>query len=296
MRLDQREQRIKKVLVITLMLNLLVGLTKISIGHFSGFISLLTSGIDSLFDSSSNVLALVAIRVAYRPADEGHHYGHQKYENLGALLLSAVLIYAALQVGFEAWKAIDEGFQAEASFLALGVAAFSAFVNFFVSRYEKHEGEKLSSALLIADAKHTAGDYIISLGVVISIACAYAGWHWVDLAVGALVSFYLVYTAVTIAKENLADLLDASPGFHQKLKTLVTRMPDVLDCHKFRVRGTKAQMYIDFHILVDPKLSLKKAHDISHQAEDLLKNYLKQKVLNVDITVHAEPYESSHED
>nr|MBP9674250.1 hypothetical protein [Bacteriovoracaceae bacterium] len=117
-----------------------------------------------------------------------------------------------------------------------------------------------------------------------------------DIVMSLGICFYLVSMAIDIVRMNLPDLLDASPHFTEKLYAQVKKFPRVLDCHKMRIRGNTSSMYIDFHILVEDKLSLKEAHNIAHELEDHIRLLLKDEVTELDITAHVEPYEENHHD
>nr|MBP9674763.1 cation diffusion facilitator family transporter [Bacteriovoracaceae bacterium] len=176
-----REYEIKKVLLITLFLNVLVALIKIIAGRLFNFLSLTSSGFDSLFDGSSNVLALITISMAYRPADFRHHYGYRKYENLGSLIISLLLLYTAVQIGQDAWHALHHENHPIFSWKLVFICLLSILVNFFVSTYEKRKGEELKSSILMADSHHTRGDYIVSFGVLISLIFIYFEIYWMDI-------------------------------------------------------------------------------------------------------------------
>jgi len=292
-----RENAIKKVLIITMVLNIFVAVIKIFAGKSFNYLSLTSSGLESLFDGSANVLALISISLAARPADKGHQFGHYKYESLGSFVIAALLIVSAFQVNSDIRDYFTgEAPQSEFNIIAVIAILISMSVSFFVSYYEKKRGEELASPILLADAEHTLGDFIISIGVLASIICSYFGLLWPDLAIGILVSIYLFYLAFKIVKTNLPDLLDASPLIKDELIKSVEEIPKVHDIHRFRVRGNRHWMQIDFHLHLDPSLSLVEAHEIGHEAEEMLREQLKEYCNDVDILVHIEPYDESHID
>ncbi len=296
--LKKREAEIRKVLVYTLGLNLFVALIKIIAGHEFHFLSLSSSGLESLFDGSSNIVSLIAITLAAKPGDKKHNYGHHKHETLGSIFISGLLFTSALQLAFEYKEVILENKIITGDFGVIPVATIliSMAVSFFVSTYEKREGERLKSSLLLADSAHTYGDLILSVGVLFSIICSYFGWYWPDIIIGICIILFLIYMAVSILRQNLDDLLDSSPEMQEQVLKEIESLPDVYNVHHFRARGNANWMQVDFHMLLTPDLSLVEAHELSHKAEDILKDHLRDYCNHVDVTIHIEPYEKEHVD
>lgn len=296
--LKARESQIRKVLVYTLGLNLFVAIIKIIAGHKFHYLSLSSSGLESLFDGSSNVISLIAITLAAMPGDKKHNYGHHKHETLGSLFIAGLLFTSALQLAFEYKEVILENKMITGEFGIVPVVTIiiSMAVSFFVSTYERKEGERLKSSLLLADSSHTFGDMILSIGVLISIICSKFGLFWPDILIGTGIILYLIYMAINILRQNLDDLMDASPEIEKQILEEIEKLDKVKNIHKFRARGNSNWMQVDFHMLLEADLSLVEAHEISHQAEDMLKSHLKGYCNHVDVTIHIEPFEKEHVD
>jgi cation diffusion facilitator family transporter len=296
-RVGIREKEIKKVLLITLVLNIFVAVLKILAGKSFNYLSLTSSGLESLFDGSANIMALISISLATRPADKGHQFGHNKYESVGSFFIALLLIASSFQISSDLREHLSGNYvESEFNILAVIAILISMSVSYFVSYYESKKGKELSSSILEADAHHTMGDFIISFGVLGSIICSYFGLVWPDLAIGILVSIYLIYLAFKIIKTNLPDLLDASPAVEEELIKKIESIPNIRDVHRFRARGNQHWMQVDFHLLLEPSLSLIEAHELSHEAEDLLRELLRPYCNDIDILVHIEPYEENHTD
>lgn len=293
--LKDRENKVKKVLYITFFLNILVAIIKIVVGHNHHYLSLTSSGLESLFDGTSNILGLISIYFASQPADKDHNYGHQKYENIGGLVISVLLLYSSIQIAGDVYSYFQGDYH-KPIFGSIPIIAivFSMGVSLFVSKYEKKKGEELNSIILKADSEHTFGDFIISFGVLISIFTSKLGYILPDLIFGGLISFYLFFLALKIFRQNLPDLLDASPILDLDFVSLLTEFPDVVDMHKFRARGNQNHLYVDFHLHLDEHLSLKEAHCIGTKVEEKVKIFLKSYSEILDVTVHIEPYDESH--
>ena len=292
-----REKEIKKVLLIVLFLNLFIAALKIGVGFNSHYISLVSSGIDSLFDSASNCLALISIYFAFKPADSGHHYGHYKFETFGSLVIGILILFSGVQfllsMNLFGKKLFKEPVFSIFPFVSVLV---STAVSFFVSKYEKKKGKELSSSILNSDSAHTYGDFLIGFGVLISLVFSYFRVYWVDVFVGGAIGLYLFILGIEILRKNLPELLDSSPVIEKELVKKVEEIEHIKDIHKFRARGNQNCMFIDFHLLLDEDLSLKEAHKIGHDAERMIKNLLEKYARKIDVTVHVEPYEENHLD
>jgi len=296
--LKNREVQIRKVLVYTLGLNLFVAIIKIIAGHKFHYLSLSSSGLESLFDGSSNIISLIAITLAAKPGDKKHNYGHHKHETLGSLFIAGLLFTSALQLAFEYKEVILENKIVTGEFGIVPVVTIivSLLVSLFVSTYERREGQRLNSSLLLADSSHTFGDMILSIGVLISILCSKFGLFWPDIVIGTCIILYLIYLAISILRSNLDDLMDAAPEIEKQILEEIEKIQHVRNVHKFRARGNSNWMQVDFHMLLDAELSLIEAHEVSHRAEDLLKSQLSGYCNQVDVTIHIEPYEKEHVD
>lgn len=295
--LKEHEKQIKQVLWIELGLNIFLAVSKIAVGQKFHFLSLTTSGLDSLFDSSSNILAFIAISLAYRPPSATHPYGRHKYETLGSLLIAGLLIFSSFQIGSQLFEYFGEiPKRGEFGLIPVITISISIIVSYLISKWERRRGEELNSSLLIADSEHTRGDFIIGIGALISIICSKFGLWWPDFLIGSIICLYIFYIAIRIVRENLGYLMDASPKIEKDLIKQVENIPEIVDIHRFRARGNQKAMFVDFHLLLTPTLSLREAHDIGHKAEEKIKYLLKEYSQKVDVTVHIEPFEDDHRD
>jgi cation diffusion facilitator family transporter len=295
--LKEREKDIKKVLLDILWINLFVAGLKMYLGYKFRYLSVASSALDSFFDSSSNILGLITITYAYKGADDKHHYGRYKYETLGSLLIAGFLIFSSVQMGVGLFDYLaNKQNRGVFSIIPILGILLSIVINYFVAVYEKKKGTELSSSLLLADAQHTRGDFIMGFGVLSSILLSKFGLWMVDFGVGVIITLYVFYLAIRIVMDNIPHLLDTSPKIEKELFKSVETIPEIKNIHKFRARGNQNCMFVDFHLLLTNTLSLREAHEIGHKAEDLIRNLLKGYAHKVDVTVHIEPYEKHHKD
>ena len=166
---------VRRVLWITLGLNLVVSAAKILVGTLSGSMAMVADGYHSLTDGANNVAGLVITGYAYAPPDEGHPYGHRKFETAATLALALALLSVAYHVITQALSRSSAAAVPEIGLLAWAVMVVTLVVNMFVASYEAREGRKLQSSYLIADSAHTRSDIYVTLGVIASFAGARAG-------------------------------------------------------------------------------------------------------------------------
>ncbi|MCO4794534.1 MAG: cation transporter [Bacteriovoracaceae bacterium] len=293
--LKLRELAVRKVLIITLVLNVISATVKILAGHYFHFISLTSSGLESLFDGSANVLALVSIYFASQPPDDEHPFGHHKFETIGSLVIGGLLVFSAIQIGMETYNISKSGSLVRTfHWIPLVSILISMSISMFVAWYEKKKGNELNSNILLADANHTFGDFVISFAVLASILATAVGVVWLDVLVGGIVSVYLAYLAIKILKSNLPDLVDTSPSINKELFKKIEQIPEIVDIHNFRARGNLSYMQVDFHLHLEADLSLREAHKVGKKAEGMVKEALENQAHQIDVTVHIEPYDEDH--
>ncbi|MDP2814236.1 MAG: cation diffusion facilitator family transporter [Erysipelotrichaceae bacterium] len=281
----------KKVLVVlwvTLFLNILVSSIKIIVGLLTGIGSILADGYHSLADASSNIIGLFTMRIAQKPIDEDHAYGHQRYETLATLFIVALLTYLGIEVIFKSIEAFQNPSFTRPETLTLLLMIFTFGVNIFVATYENIAGKKLKSTLLVADAKHTLSDIYISAGVLINLILItfFNAPLWLDAATSLLVALIIFKTAYGIFRESSHELTDAIAIDPQLITDIVLKNPRAYSIHKIRSRKSGSQVFIDFHVKSDPNMPLVDAHNLSHDLENELRSALGE---DMGVIVHVEP-------
>ncbi len=287
---DERADRfrsITRVLVLVLILNVLVALAKLGYGSFIGSVSMVADGFHSLFDGLSNVVGLVGVAVARRPADESHPYGHSKYETWASALIGGLLVIAAWQVGSEAVSRLIQG----APGPDVGPAAFAVMigtlaVNVSVSLYERRKGRLLRSDILLADSEHTMSDAYVSLGVIAGLVLVLLGFPQADSIAALVVVAMILRAAWKILRQATDTFSDRSRIPPAAVAEACTSVEGLLGCHDVRTRGSMSEVYVDLHVQVDPDMSLAAAHDVAERAERAVFDAFPQVV---DVIAHVEP-------
>jgi cation diffusion facilitator family transporter len=275
------------VILLTFALNLGVAVAKIAYGAIANVLSIRADGFHSLTDSTNNIVGLVGLWLATRPADRGHPYGHHKFEVLAAGVVGVSLLLMAYDV---ARGAVDRLFSAPgpapnvdlSTFVVLGA---TLVINGFVAVYEYRRGTQLESSFLLSDAVHTRSDVLVTLGVLVTAGLIKLGHGGADLVTALVVAGFIAAAGIGVLKKNLGYLADAALMAPERIAEVVLRVGGVAGTHKIRTRGLPGKVYVDLHIQIAPHLDVVQAHRVTHSVIDAIKA-----IPGVyDVLVHTEP-------
>jgi cation diffusion facilitator family transporter len=278
---------VRRVLWVTLVLNLAVSVGKVVVGHLSGSLAMIADGYHSLVDGSNNVIGLIVAAFAFAPPDRAHPYGHRKFETAATSLIGIALLSLAWDVTSGALGRVGE----LAAPPVIGplnwlVMAATIGVNLLVSWYEAREGRRLKSAFLVADATHTRADLYVSLGVVASFVAAKLGFGWADPLVAVAIGGVIAWQALRILLAAFNVLTDRAPIAIDALERLAVAVPGVLRVHDVRTRGRGDAVYVDLTVHLDGAMSLAAAHRVADSIEAAFEGAHPE---IVDVVVHLEP-------
>ncbi|MGQ4647346.1 cation diffusion facilitator family transporter [Lyngbya aestuarii] len=277
---------IRRVLIITLLLNLFVLALKAGVGWWTGSLSLLADALHSVTDSASNVLGLVTNQMASPLPDRQHPYGHQKYEAIGAMGIAAFLGFACLEIVKGIVERIFFGGQlVKMSAPVLWLMLIVLGVNIFVAFYERRVGKRLGSNILIADAQHTMSDVWITISVIAGLIGVWSGWQWLDLVLAFPVALLVFRSGWKVLQENLPWLVDEVAIAPEAIQAIAMQVPGVINCHQIASRGLLGrQVFIEMHMIVDNQ-DVASAHQITEEVENLLE----ERFQPVRVVIHVEP-------
>lgn len=285
----ERRRGIRFVLWVILFLNLAVAAAKYLYGLASGSVAMQADGFHSLFDGASNVVGLIGLSMAGRPADRNHPYGHGKYETYAAAVIGAMLLVAAWNVGGGAWRRLADGDaspRVDTGSFAVMIGTLA--VNIGVSAWEGRMGKKLRSELLIADASHTKSDILVSLGVIAGLVAVRLGHPLADPLLALGVAAAIGWTAVQVLRQADQALSDTARLFIPDVCTAAMAIPGVRGCHSVRTRGTASEVLVDLHVQVDPGITVADGHSIAEEVERAI---CKQFPIAADVIAHLEPFD-----
>ncbi|MEH1867319.1 MAG: cation diffusion facilitator family transporter [Nostoc sp.] len=283
---DNRAE-VRKVLIITLLLNLFVLVLKALVGYWTGSLSLLADALHSVTDSANNVLGLVASKFSSPQPDREHPYGHHKFEAVGALGIASFLGIACFEILQGAIERILKGGgePVRISPPELWLLLIVLGVNIFVAFYERAVGKRVGSSILIADATHTMSDIWVTISVIGGLIGVWLGYQWMDLVLAFPVALLVFWSGWSVLKENLPWLVDQMAITPEAIHAIATSVPGVINCHDIASRGVLGrQVFIEMHLIVDAP-DVKTAHDITEEVE----SRLEERFRPVRILIHVEP-------
>jgi cation diffusion facilitator family transporter len=283
---DVRSRAVRRVLLLTLFLNLAVSGGKILVGTLSGSLAMVADGYHSLLDGANNLLGLLVAAFAYAPPDRGHPYGHRKFENAATILIGAALLALAYEIVQGALEHAAQGTLPQIGVLNWAVMIGTMAVNLFVALYERGEGRRLRSDFLLADSAHTQADLYTSLGVIASFAGARARLPWADAAVAVGIAAVIAWQAVKILVGAFHVLTDRAAFPPELIAGLLAGMKEIRDIRDVRTRGSADAVHVDLVVRLDGDLTLRAAHEVADLIEQAL---TKARPEIVDVVVHLEP-------
>jgi len=273
---------------------------KLIVGTAVGSVSIISEAIHSGVDLIAAIIALFAVRTSGKPADKTHNFGHGKVENIAGTVEAILIFVAAIWIIYEAvHKLINPSPMEEVSW-GVAVMMGSAFANIAVSQMLFRVGRATDSIALQADAWHLRTDVYTSLGVMGGLLIYWLVRYfapgveigWIDPVAAIAVALLIIKAAWELTVQSARDLLDASlPRREEKTIAGIIRDmgPRVLGFHHLRTRKSGHHRFVEFHLVVDPDLSVKESHDLSEEIEETIKKAL----LETRVTVHIEPCDKS---
>ncbi|HLB05136.1 MAG TPA: cation diffusion facilitator family transporter [Thermodesulfobacteriota bacterium] len=282
---------VRKVLWITLLLNIFGAIVKIFYGYLAGINSIQADGVHSLFDGASNVIGLIGIWLASKPPDGTHHYGYKKFETMATVGIATLLFIACIEVFKKAAEQFLSPKPLVVTDLSFGIVIVTMGINLFVTTYEYRRGKTLKSDFLVADAKHTMSDLLASFVVLISLTAGRMGYPIIDPIATLVIAVMIGHLGYDIIKEASHVLVDASPLISSdmaKIEAIANSVEGVRECHNIRVRGRGDAVHLDCHILVSPHMTMQDAHDVAERVEERIKSEMPYVI---DVVIHLEPEE-----
>lgn len=282
---DSRRQ-VRRVLLITFILNITVAIGKIVVGMVSGAISITADGFHSLMDGSSNVVGLIANYVAEQPPDEDHPYGHRRFETIAALGIGVLLLVTAWEIVSGAIERLQTGDQPEITPMTFAVLIATLLVNIFISRYERREGKRLNSELLIADAANTGADVFVTLSVLASMVLVSFGLTWADPIAALIIVVLIGRAGWQVLRSTGGVLVDTAPYAPEMLRSLAETVPSVERVVRARSRGPADAAHIDIDVQVPPETTAEHSAAIA----DAVRKAIHERLQGVaEVAIHFMP-------
>lgn len=276
---QQRARAVAWVLWVTLALNWLVAAAKILIGLLSARTTVLADGFHSLLDGANNVVALVVIRLAARPPDEDHPYGHRKFENLAAMVIGGVVVLLAWETLRLVFSSLYHGLATPhqnpvgttVDWIFVGIIGTALLVNLGVAAYERRQGKRLGSALLLADAQHTRSDAVVTGMGLLSLIFAARAW-WIDPLLALGVVGFLLHAAWGILDDNITAFTERQRLEPDDVREVAQQVEGVRNAHAIRSHGTVNDIHLDLHVVVDSDISAAQTAAIENSVGQALRD------------------------
>jgi cation diffusion facilitator family transporter len=289
--------RVMRLAIGSVLVGLFVMALKLVAWQVTGSVALMSDALESLVNLATALAVIVALRVAKRPADDNHPYGHHKAEFFSAVLEGVLIVLAALFILREAWDGFAAPRAMDAPILGMVISAGAGAINGVWAWLLIREGRAQRSPALVADGRHLMTDVVSSVGVLIGVGLAVlTGWWLLDPAMAVLVALNILWSGWAVIKGSLSGLMDeaVSDAEQATIRTVIAeagRDGVALEAHDLRTRHAGPVTFIDFHLVVPGETTVEDAHEICDRIEAALMAALP----DARVTIHVEPEHKAKE-
>jgi cation diffusion facilitator family transporter len=263
---------------------------KVVAGVLTGSVAVLTEALHSGIDLLASLIAFFSVRRAEQPADAGHRYGHEKFENAAAAAEGVLILAGSAVIVFAAIRSLIHGPRLDHLGIGIVVIAFASAVNLAVSSWLFRKGREMASPALEGDAAHLRTDAYTSIGVLAGLGLvSVTGAEWLDPVVALLISVAIVVTGTKLTVGSLRVLVDEAlpddelTAIRESIEAFAPA--GVVGYHQLRTRRAGARRYVDLHVQFRRGTSLEEAHHTAHTLQDAITARLN----GADVLIHLEP-------
>jgi cation diffusion facilitator family transporter len=294
---SSREQYVRKVTWIGFLVNILLSGLKFASGYFGRSQALIADAIHSLTDTTTDIAVIAGSHYWSRPPDENHPYGHRRLETLVTVFIGFMLVAAGIGIGWEAVSSLHEKHSSPPGWIALCAALVSILCKEILYRWTAFASRKIKSPALAANAWHHRTDAISSVPVLIAVggALLFPSWSFLDHVGAAVVSIFILHSAVKIIWPGISELIDV--GAPEQIKAQISNIAcmneKVQEIHAVRTRYISSGIQVDMHIVVDGSMSVREGHDIADEVERRIIEGIPEVL---DVIIHVDPPEDKFPD
>jgi cation diffusion facilitator family transporter len=257
--------------------------------RMTGSLALFSDAMESIVNVVTAVTTLVALRVALKPADDGHPYGHQKAEYFAAVLQGSLILLAALSIFVAVYRGLVDPTPIQQAWSGLGVNIAAGVVNALWSYVLVREGRRRRSPALSAEGKHLYADVMSSIGVAAGLVLAtLTGLPWLDPLLAAGVGIHVLWSGMMLIRESVGGLMDESlpPRLLNRIEAAIAESgTGAIEAHDLRSRVAGAMHFIEFHLVVPASMTVGESHLICDRIEAAIRDEVGKAL----ITIHVEP-------
>ncbi len=292
---SMREKGIYRVTIVGSVVNFLLLVFKFFAGIMGHSAAMLADAVHSLSDFITDIIVIVFVRISSKPEDEGHDYGHGKYETLATAIIGIFLLFVGFGILWNGASSIYHflrgGSLQEPGMLALIAAVVSIVLKEALYQYTVFQGKKLNSQVVVANAWHHRSDALSSIGTAIGIGGAILlgnRWRVLDPLAAVIVSFFIMKVAIQLLIPCVDELLEKSlpADVENKIQETILSFPGVSSPHHLRTRRIGNYYAIEVHVRMDGRISLEEAHHTATAIENKLKELFGK---NTHVGIHLEP-------
>ncbi|MWV12178.1 cation diffusion facilitator family transporter [Pseudomonas sp. R-28-1W-6] len=288
MRIDPQHARLLRLATSTaLAVALILALAKAVAWWLSGSVSLLAGLTDSLLDGAASLLNLLAVNYALRPADADHRYGHGKAEALAGLGQALFIGLSAGLVGVHGVERFLNPQPLSTPTLGVLVMLVSLLLTAALLAFQHRVVRITGSTAIRADSLHYRSDLLLNGSILLALVLASFGWTQVDALFGIAIAFFILWSAVGIAREACAVLMDQelATELSERMLLLACGVDGVIGAHDLRTRRSGMHWFVQLHVEIPGELSLQQAHELCEQVENAIRGEFAQ----AEVLVHADP-------
>jgi cation diffusion facilitator family transporter len=283
----------QKMAVLSIVTSIVTLALKFGAYFLTGSVSLLSDALEALVNLAAGLIALAALTIAEKPADDDHAYGHDKAEYFSSGVEGTLILVAAVSIIYAAWGRFLHPVVLENLEVGLGVGFLAAAANYATARAMLKVGKEHDSITIEADAMHLMTDVWTSAGVLggLLIIVFFPKLQILDPLVAIAVGLHIIYTGFKLLRRSIDGLMDAALSPHEIQKTrglIEAELPRGASFHALRTRKAGAQRFIEFHLLVPGEISVSESHVLCDRIERAIGDHLAR----ASITIHVEPAET----
>ena len=281
----------RRVTVLGAVVDLSLGLLKGIVGVVAGSSVMVADAVHSLTDFGSDVVTLVALRAAAKPADKEHPYGHGSFETIGTVILAGLLLAAVGGILYDAYGRLGDA--TVPGSLALWAAAISVAVKEVLYQVSAKVARKLGSPLLLANAWHHRSDALSSVAAFAGIAGARLGYPVFDPIAAILIALLVGHVGIKLLSQVFREFtVGALPGeVLERMRVGITGLSGVVNVHELRARRMGSSILVDLHVQVDEATTVSDGHQV---AERVRKFVFDENTEVTEVLVHIDPEEDEH--
>ena len=279
----------KRVALISVFAAIFLTGSKLVIGILTGSLGILSEALHSGLDFVAALITYFSVRVSDKPADDDHHFGHGKIENLSALVETILLLITCAWIIYEAISRLISGdTHIEVTYWSYIVVISSIIIDINRSRMLSRVAKKHNSQALEADALHFSTDIWSSAVVLFGLICANFGWYFADATAALGVALIVLSVSYRLSKKAIDVLLDKAPvDTIEVVRKTLANYKEVKHFHNVKIRTSGADTFIKFNIHLEPELTLRQVHQLCDEIEKELGGLIARS----EVYIHPEPHE-----